>query len=215
LTQPHQHTCPSCEYERGASGNPVRLGDKVECLDCGNSWKEFGDKGLSGFEPSVLHERYESLATLKPVETFEGKTEEEPTRNNTAHSGLHWGMAAMISSALMLVVAIGGVIFALDYVSSPGTEGQLGVNTVSFEELQRPNGGKIVRVRGQISNGLATTANVPRVRITLLRSNGEALAHWFHTSKIASLEAGASMRFMTAFPVNAPVIASVEAVLER
>ena len=37
------NTCPACEYKLGKPGKPVTRGGETHCLDCGNSWKQYGD----------------------------------------------------------------------------------------------------------------------------------------------------------------------------
>ncbi len=205
-----QSACPACEYRQGGSGRPVLKDGTMHCLECGNSWKEFSSVTF-GAKPMVLHNNSESAAEPDDVSiNSHNSTASYRLADKTPKSGI----VPTVLASLLLVAGVTAVVVFLQSGLKVGEPEGLHVAELNFEELVRGNQGKVVRVKGTISNDGPGSETVGRLAIVLRKSNGSELTRWYYNSPIRKLSPGGKTRFVSSIQYDTPVIASVEASFE-
>ncbi|MGI9353269.1 MAG: hypothetical protein ACR2O3_17045 [Rhizobiaceae bacterium] len=211
VINPAIQACPSCEYERASPGKPVSRDGKMRCMDCGSSWKVFGSQA-SRLEriPEALP--WSAVSFQGPVVEFSPSPADPIPANSPGYkkSGLH----GLLICGFLLIAGVG--LMLTFFASNPDVpaNGGLHVANVEFEELVRGDLGKVVRVKGTISNIGASSERVPRIALVLKKTNGSVLTRWYYNSPVVKLAPGGKTRFVSSIQYDTPVIASVEALLE-
>lgn len=198
--------CPACEYERGDPGRPVTRGDSIHCLSCGNTWREYSNAALLA---SHNHPIPTVSRSQKPVFRHNRQKLAKTGSDNPVSIGT--GIVIAFAASLFLGLGVATVIYALHFFTHSTGSGKLHVENLTYEELVRGGGNKIVKVEGTITNDTDRTIVLPKVAIVLKTASGIELVRWHYASATQTLKAGEQTRFMSAKPVNAPVISSVEA----
>ena len=121
---------------------------------------------------------------------------------------------AGLAAFFVLALGIGATYLFLTGGSSQPSYKGLHVADVKFEEVVRGGLGKVVRVKGTISNSGERPEIVKRVAIVLRKSNGNELTRWYYKSPVVKLAPGGKTRFVSSIQYDTPVIASVEASFE-
>ncbi|MEM9278135.1 MAG: hypothetical protein AAGA76_06150 [Pseudomonadota bacterium] len=196
-------SCPTCEYERASPGKPVSRDGKMHCLECGNSWKEFSNLVVDVKAP---------LSLPQEPEAEEGFGQVDPAFPGAANSKS--GMTGLMAAIFLLVSGIAGLLAFLQFNVPDGQQKGLHVANIQFEEIIRGNRGKVVQVKGVISNSGAESKALPRLAIILRKSNGNELTRWYYRSPVLQLKPGGESRFVSSIQSDFPVIASVEALFE-
>ena len=176
-------------------------------MECGNSWKEYGNsRQVTG-----------SLA-LAPAKTRRPAEIDTRRLMPSIPVSVNFGWSASfvaIASGFALFLGLAAVILNLLVPVNPTTSShRLQVEGVTFEELVRNSGAKIVRVTGKISNTGPTAQIMPRVSIVLRSTSGAEVARWQYVSQLGLLQPGRSTHFVSVKPVNVPVVTSADAYLE-
>ncbi len=218
-----KNTCPACEYERGVPGKPVSTGNETHCLACGNSWKEYGNvlalEEIAGEKPALLFSPAAKLdyhsKTPPEHEPDNQITYPEAETTFTQSPSKPWfAMPIVACIAAILGIGVIATLYSFDFMTNREGHKGLHVESVAFEEIIRPGGSKVVKVQGMLENRGERTEPVNRIAIVLRKANGTELARWYHASKVPALKPGKKAGFVTAMAVSAPVIASVDAIIE-
>ncbi|MEM7289652.1 MAG: hypothetical protein AAF412_04650 [Pseudomonadota bacterium] len=207
--------CPTCEYENGSSGMPVRNGGIMKCLSCGNSWKEFSSVDRSrtpGFAPQVNSPgSSDRLYDNDVITDILPETDIPPTQY------AKWtGNASALFCAALLV---GGTVFGNWYLTKfvGGNEepsNRIEVSQIKLKEQIGRDGHKIITVKGKIENQTYKTHTVPPVAIILRRKDGGEIVRWRYSPAAMKIEPGGNTRFASSIQYDTPVIAYAEAIIE-
>ena len=183
----------------------------MHCLDCGNTWKE-----LSALLPGPGNSTFS-----RPVAVAADASVDSEMRAGVADAVARdyrkdgkSGTLPMLLAVFILVLGVGATYLFLTRIQVQPAEKGLHVADLRFEELVRGNLGKVVRVKGVISNSGNQPELVKRLAIVLRKSNGSELTRWYYSSPVVKLAPGGKTRFVSSIQYDTPVIASVEALFE-
>ena len=211
VNKPESQACPSCEYERASRGKPVLRDGKMHCLECGGSWKEFGNTDFASdgeFIPSPTTDVFVQNANADAV---------PPPKSQNSTNDPGWakkGVFGFLACGFLLIAGIGIMLIFIAYNSANRTVDGLQVASVEFEELVRGDLGKVIRVKGTIANSGDSSERVPRILLVLKKANGGELTRWYYNSPVVKLAPGGKTRFVSSIQYDTPFIASVEALFE-
>ena len=216
----HQHpSCPSCEYERASRGKAVPAVDFWQCLDCGNTWKEYGGNGNNLLTASSRETKILALRKLartnrdhKPPPTSQSENTQEAHSPAGTLAGTFFMPVAAV--ALLLAIGIGSLSWHLNQPPLEMRKAGISLSEVVLKEQISHDGSKIITVRGLVENRTGKTGRIPPIAIILRQTDGGEIFRWRHTSAMPVLQPGSKSRFSSSIQYDTPAIAYAEAVFE-
>ena len=82
---------------------------------------------------------------------------------------------------------------------------------VELREQHNSQGDKVFTVQGILENDSQIEHLIPNITIVLRQTDGHVVHKWYHRSSLASLKAGAKVRFMSSVQHDNPLVAYAEA----
>ncbi len=212
-----QPSCPTCEYHHGTSGRPVTGSDKITCLDCGNSWKEFGatretaQKSIPApvsNKPAIdarVFKQRQDLDKVHKIPVVNGRKKVDLPKTTVKTVLI---AASMICVAVLLTSLVGRVVFQhLD-------DRPLQIGQVKLQERVNSRGHRVFTVEGQLTNRSTTGQKIPKISIVLRQTNGHEVYRWHHNSPLPILRGGGEAKFASSVQHDNPLIAYAEAIFE-
>ncbi|MEM8648960.1 MAG: hypothetical protein AAGF54_00365 [Pseudomonadota bacterium] len=214
--------CPSCEYEKNSPGRPIQEGDHLKCLDCGSTWRQYGNRPIS--YSTLAEPEQPAPSREKPTprfiedKFFKARSEDDGFQANSSSSfsqtsnGVTGFQITLVACFLFFAVLFGTVL-GLNFLTPVQNKETLHIADVQMQELMR-GGTKVFTVRGNVNNNTNTRRAIPRIAIILKKSGGEEVFRWYYKSSKTVLEAGGKSKFATSVQYNAPIVAYAEAVFD-
>jgi predicted Zn finger-like uncharacterized protein len=216
--------CPSCETRYAL--DPAKLGDdgrRVKCARCGHIWFATPpDDAESVPPPEPPPEPVAEGASsppFGPAGLRADRSAPPPLRNLPARRGPAIPRSRVVSAVagLLILAGLAGLVVGRDQVASawPATEGlyqALGFDVAGSDgpvpgaglalvdvipELIESEDGRVLWVRGAITNPSDTPRTVPPFRVTLLNANREPLDSWRFEPEVDRLAPGEAATFET------------------
>ncbi len=224
-------SCPACEYEKVQSGHAIQHSNhgngEFLCLECGNTWKEFGvRKKQSRAQLHLLAEISDitavfpdkKIAMVSPMDAriLAGNGINVTPHAGTLSKGLHClyptQKLCLMITMLVLVASLAGYMFPVlnFYRGNP-----VRIESIQLQERTNADGDRVLLVHGLMENVSSKGQLVPAISIVLRRNDGGELYRWRHKSSISVLRPGAKAAFISSLPVNNPQIAYAEASIDK
>ncbi|MCF6320444.1 MAG: hypothetical protein L3J32_01580 [Rhizobiaceae bacterium] len=188
-SQPHQQSCPNCEFTDGNPGKPHSCDDgSMVCAKCNTRWRNIAKTARQQSTP--LKTGY-SADPISLPSAISANIERTPSRRS----------AALIAGAAVFLGILAVPVFTF-FQSSHFTQSdkivrnELTLGEISIENIQNSNTPVWV-ISGLVSNNSANLLNVPSILMRAGTKGSSGYFTWTYHPALQILAPGSNFRFRT------------------
>ena len=212
-------TCPDCGKRYKADEKAFApSGRKVKCANCGFVWFQEAAPAPEDDHPVEPVDGYEDDDPIHDGdEGYDDGYEDDSAQPPVPQAARSSLSAARVAGWALLVLIMGGVTASAyqyrhfvvkAWPQTVSAYSLLGIDTnvtgIALRDISTErnvqDGMPVLLVRGRVVNMTNRAIPVPRVRLSLVDSNGEEVYWWFHALPLGRLDAEEDYRFVTSLP---------------